>query len=175
MSTRPVAADASRDECLHGAAVAHVHVTRAAQSHRAAAQCAPSRASSSSITSHAQTLAPRSRERHADGAPETVRGAGDDGGPARRASVFTSRSRRGRRRERVQRLERLRAGAALDVMDQLDEARGQRRRHAGFPRELHHDAELRIDFGRPLAHGEVAPDAAVRLGRAPVVGDERVE
>ena len=41
--------------------------------------------------------------------------------------------------------------------------------------ERHDDAELRIDLGGPLADGEVAPDAAVRLGRLPVVRDELVE
>ena len=66
----------------------------------------------------------------------------------------------------VQRLERLRALAALDVVDQLDEPRGERRR-ARRPRapSVDDDAELRVDFRRPLSHREIAPDAAVCLRR----------
>ena len=37
------------------------------------------------------------------------------------------------------------------------------------------DPELRVDFGGPFAHREVAPDTAVRLGRAAVVRNQRVE
>jgi hypothetical protein len=49
-------------------------------------------------------------------------------------------------------------------VDQLDQPRRERRRHADFRAELYDDAELGVHLRAPLADRQVAPDAAVSLG-----------
>ena len=65
--------------------------------------------------------------------------------------------------------------AVLDIVDELDQPRGQRRGDAMAPARLDDRRELGLDLGLALAHGKVAPDAAMGLGRAAVEGDHVVE
>src|SRR5207249_10332230 len=69
--------------------------------------------------------------------------------------------------EQIQRLAALRTPACLDVVHQRDEARYERCRHACFRAEPHDRAEDPVRLGAALAHRDVAPDAAVGLGRPP--------
>ena len=69
----------------------------------------------------------------------------------------------------------LRALAVFDLVHQLDQPRHQRCRDAGLRAECHDRAELRVRLGAALAHRDVPPDAAVRLGRPPVERDHLVE
>ena len=76
-----------------------------------------------------------------------------------------------RRGERIQCRPRLRPPAILDVVDQRDQPRGERRRDAMLLADRDDRADLGIDLGAPPAHREVAPDAAVGLGGPAVEGD----
>src|SRR6185437_1989911 len=75
----------------------------------------------------------------------------------------------------VERVERLGSHAVLDVVNEVDQPRRQRRLDTGLAGQGHDDAELGVDFGTSLTHGEVAPDAAMRLGRSAVECHEVVE
>ena len=163
------------DARVDGGPVAHVGDHRAARSAGRRGTALPSRGARRRARHR-----PR-RVRHARRTPRLMARPNPCAAPVTMAvlplkSRFMGWSRRRRGGgQRVECVERLRPRAALDLVNQRHEARGERRRHAGLGPERDDDAELRVDFGGPLPHGEIAPDAAVRLGRAPVVRDERVE
>ena len=94
------------------------------------------------------------------------------------AAPVTSATRPSKRmcmcRSGLERRERQRAAAVLDVVDQSDQPADRGRLDARLAPELADDADLLIDLGLALAHGEIAPDAGVGLGGvAGVIGKRR--
>src|SRR5512143_142127 len=173
MSTRPVAANASATNAS-AALLSLTSTRRAAHAPPAATQSRCVSSSSSSTKSQAQTLAPRWANARLMARPKPC------AAPVTMAvlpsnAMFIRHGGGARRGEQVQRVERLRADAVLDVVNELDQALCERRRHAGLAPEGRDDSELRVDFRAPLADGQIAPDSAMRLGRAPVECDEIVE
>src|SRR5512146_3441362 len=167
MSTRP---DAPEAACTNAsiAALSVTSTTLVAHSPPAAAQRRCVSSSSSPSTSQAHTRAPRCVKARLMARPMPC------AAPVT-MTVLASKVRfiRGRdslsRRERLQCLERLRPLAVLDVVNQLDQTRQERRGYVRFAAERDDDAELRIDFRAPFSHREVAPDATVRLCRPAIV------
>ena len=162
------------DERIHGAASLHVHADRVT---RAASRTAQLLGLAQLVVDHVTCpdRAPRSANARLMARPNPCAAPVTMTVLPVKVEVHGWSARAGGRRERVERLERLRPRAALDLVDQLDQPRGERRGDAGLGAERHHDAELGVHLGGPLAHREIAPDAAVRLCRAAIVRDERVE
>ena len=59
----------------------------------------------------------------------------------------------------------------LEVVDQPDQPGRERRLQSMQPGDLDDRRQERVDLGPPPAHRQIAPDAAMALGRAAVEGD----
>src|SRR6266851_1602229 len=63
--------------------------------------------------------------------------------------------------------------AVFDIVDQRDQPAGDRRRLTVLGGDLGDDGDLRVDLGLALAHGKIAPDAAMRFRRAAIMRHHR--
>src|SRR5713226_2763782 len=63
--------------------------------------------------------------------------------------------------------------AVFDIVDQRDQPAGNRRRLPVLGGDLGDDGDLRVDLGLALAHGKIAPDAAMRFRRAAIMRHHR--
>ena len=133
MSTRPEAAAAVGDARVDRGPVAHVDDHARVHDPPALGTGASVSRSSSSMHVARPDVGAALGERDGDGAAEAVRGAGDDGGLAGEVEVHGGRPSAERAAASASSVvERLRTRAALDLVNQLHEARRERRRHAGL-------------------------------------------
>ena len=152
MSTRPGRSGGAGDARVDGAAIAHVGAHRVAAPPAARHNCSVSR-SSSSITSQAQTCAPRSANARLMARPKPCAAPVTMTVLPVKVMFMDAPCVRAVAASVIECVERLRPLAALDLVNQLDQPRGERRRHAGLGAER----DRRCRVAHPLRWAACAP------------------